>query len=180
MTAEERRNDIIKTMQKADVPISGAALASKYQVSRQIIVQDIALLRAADYNILSTPRGYMLSRPVHINAGELQVQKKNCCVFHVFHTDDQIEDELNLIVDNGGKILDVFVEHEVYGCIRADLLIQCRRHVQDFIAGLASGKSSPLKNVTSGVHYHTVEADSEETLEIIAAELSKRGYLISE
>lgn len=177
MTGVERRREIIKTMRELKEPVSGATLARKCKVSRQVIVQDIALLRAVHYDIVSTARGYQLvgereqPEPLILEDGLRRV-------FHVSHTDDQIEDELNTIVDNGGKVLDVFVEHAVYGSIRADLKVSCRRHVQDFLGDIQSGKSSPLKNLTSGIHYHTVEGDSKETLDIIENELKKKGYLL--
>lgn len=192
MTGEERRNALLDTIRKADNPISGAALAKKYQVSRQIIVQDIALLRKQHAEIQATPRGYMILN----TSGKQMLNKedkteKNVSgsdeiivqtsmkqrVFCVSHTDEQIEEELNTIVDMGGKVLDVFVKHEVYGSIRAELPLNCRRHVQEFMEGIRSGKSMPLKNLTSGLHYHTVVADSEETLDIIEKELKRKGFL---
>lgn len=177
MTGVERRREIIKTMRELKEPVSGATLARKYKVSRQVIVQDIALLRAVHYDIVSTARGYQLAGEREL-PGRPALQDGPSRVFHVSHTDAQIEEELNTIVDNGGKVLDVFVDHEVYGSIRAELKVSCRRHVQDFLEDIQSGKSSPLKNLTSGVHYHTVEGDSEETLDIIENELKKKGYLL--
>lgn len=182
MTGEERRIELLKTIRESGRPISGAALAGKFQVSRQVIVQDIALLRVRYPEIYSTPKGYCVAG--RTQQERMQVRSDIMTgtavrrVFHVSHSDSQIEDELNAIVDMGGKVLDVFIEHGVYGSIRADLSVQCRRHVQKFMEGIRSGQSSPLKNLTSGVHYHTVEADSEETLDLIGQELEKRGYLI--
>lgn len=183
MTGEERRQSIIKNIREAKAPISGTALAKLHQVSRQIIVQDIAILRASDYEIYSTPRGYVLSPTQQaeqrtvvspITQGGIYTR-----VYKVAHTDEQIEDELNTFVDLGGKVVDVFIEHEVYGSIRADLPMHCRRHVQEFVEGIKAGKSSPLKNLTSGeVHFHTVVADSEETLDMIEKALQEKGYLM--
>lgn len=178
MTGEERRNGILYTLQAAGAPVSGALLAKKYQVSRQVIVQDIALLRAANGSIYSTSRGYCLGSGAVSHAKGSQPEGTVRRVFHVSHTDGQIEDELYAIVDMGGKVLDVFIDHEVYGSLRAALPVSCRRHVQEFMESIRSGKSSPLKNLTSGAHYHTVEADSEETLDYIEQELEKRGYLL--
>lgn len=166
MTGEERRSEILNSIKMAKSPVSGAALANKYHVSRQVIVQDIALLRAANYEISSTNRGYVIHMPHKVTR-----------VFSVFHTDEQIEDELNTIVDMGGRVLDVFVEHGVYGHLSARLSICSRRNVRDFVDGISSGESRPLKNLTSGLHCHTVEADSEEVLDIIAKELTAKGYL---
>ena len=182
MTGEERRQSIIKNIREAKAPISGTALAKLHQVSRQIIVQDIAILRASDYDIYSTPKGYVLS-PVaqKQNSEAVAVLQPTCIrrVYQVAHTDEQMEDELNTIVDMGGKVIDVYIEHEIYGMIRADLPLQCRRHVQVFMEDIRTGKSSPLKNLSSnGVHFHTVEADSEETLDMIEQALLEKGYLM--
>lgn len=188
MTGEERRNELLNTIKTSSAPISGTALARKYQVSRQVIVQDIALLRAAHHEVYSTPKGYMYM-PAYADgqneeAESVQTKKTSKAgvvsrVYRVSHTDDQIEDELNTIVDMGGNVLDVFVEHEVYGSIRADLPVHCRRHVQEFMEEIRTGKSKPLKNLSSGgIHYHTVEADSENTLDLIEKKLEEKGYLV--
>ncbi|MBQ6994698.1 MAG: transcription repressor NadR [Lachnospiraceae bacterium] len=176
MTGEERRNELLNTISKSVAPISGAALAKKYQVSRQVIVQDMALLRAAHHEIYATPKGYVIQTSHRISSKQSKQVLKE---YRVAHTDEQIEDELNTIVDMGGRVLDVSIRHEVYGTIRGDLPIRCRKHVQDFIEEIRSGKSKPLKNLTSGgIHYHKVEADSEETLELIEQELKRKGYLV--
>ena len=155
-------------IKNSDRPVSGSALARTFQVSRQVIVQDIALIRAAGYEVLSTHRGYLLGQKNSVTR-----------IFKVSHTDEEIADELNLIVDLGGKVLDVQINHKVYGRMKADLGIHSRKQVQDFMEEIRSGKSSPLKNITSNYHYHTVEADSEEVLDLIGKELNKRGYLVS-
>lgn len=191
MTGEERRNELLNTISESAAPISGAALAKKYQVSRQVIVQDMALLRAAHHEIYATPKGYVILQSKMDNATveeqDLQTSHKTTHKsskpalreYKVAHTDEQIEDELNTIVDMGGRVLDVSIRHEVYGTIRGDLPIRCRRQVQDFMEEIRSGKSKPLKNLTSGgIHYHNVEADSEETLDVIEQELKRKGYLI--
>ena len=168
MTGEERRNEIIETIKNSITPVAGGKLAERYDVSRQIIVQDIALLRAAGYDIFSTNRGYYIRQP-----------KSMTRVYKVSHTDDEMEDELNTIVDMGGKVIDVFINHKVYGRIRAELNISSRRQVAEFLETIYSGKSSPLKNITSNYHYHTVEADSEKTFELIEQALKEKKYLIS-
>lgn len=181
MTADERRNQILEKIRNATSPLSGSVLAKTFQVSRQIIVQDIAIIRTAGYDIYSTPKGYVLS-------GNLQNQLKQSFVssektvyrvIKVSHSDEQMEDELNTIVDNGGKVLDVSVEHEVYGSIKADLNFSCRRQVREFIEDIQSGKSKPLKNLASGeIHYHKIEAQTENLLDLICSELKAKGYLL--
>lgn len=168
MTGEERRSGIIKTIRDSAAPVAGGRLAAEYEVSRQVIVQDIALLRAAGYDILSTNRGYYIRQAENMTR-----------IYKVSHTDAEMEDELNTIVDLGGKIIDVFIHHKVYGRLRAELNIASRRQVAEFLETIYSGKSSPLKNITSNYHYHTVEADSERTLELIGQALAEKKYLIS-
>lgn len=168
MTGKERRDSIIKMISDKS-PISGGSLSKSLDVSRQIIVSDIALLRAEGYDIISTNRGYFLNSP----SGATIVVKVN-------HTDEQTEDELNTIVDLGGAVIDVFVHHKVYGKISADLNIRSRRNVKEFIENIKSGKSTPLKNITSNYHYHTISAENEEVLNIIVEELKNKGYLVKE
>ena len=167
MTGADRRKSIVEQIRHSDVPVPGKELAAAYDVSRQVIVQDIALIRAAGHNIMSTNRGYVLNEPAVVSR-----------VFKVKHTDEQLEDELNSIVDLGGIVRNVMVNHRVYGHMEAELNVTSRRKAAEFMEEIRSGKSSPLKNITSGYHYHTVEADSEETLELIEEMLRQKGYLV--
>lgn len=167
MQGEVRRKKIIEFMNSLSKPQSGASLADALGVSRQVIVQDIALLRAEGYEILSTNRGYILE-----NSGNVTR------VLKMHHTDEQIADELNCIVDLGGTVKDVFVNHKAYGKVIATLNISSRRDVDLFIQSIKSGKSTPLKNVTSNYHYHTIEAESEIILDEIEASLRKLGILV--
>lgn len=167
MTGSDRRQEILKNIKESDRPVSGSKLAKDYDVSRQVIVQDIALLRASGYDIISTNRGYVLE-------GQTCAER----VFKVRHTDEQLETELCTIVDLGGQVKNVMVNHKVYGHIEAELGIISRRKVKEFLADIESGKSTLLKNITSDYHYHTVTADSEETLDLIEEELRKLGFLV--
>ena len=162
MTGSDRRQEILKNIKESDRPVSGSKLAKDYDVSRQVIVQDIALLRASGYDIISTNRGYVLE-------GQTCAER----VFKLRHTDEQLETELCTIIDLGGQVKNVMVNHKVYGHIEAELGITSRRKVKEFLADIKSGKSTPLKNITSDYHYHTVTADSEETLGMIEEELRK-------
>ena len=167
MTGSERREAIVSRIENREAPVSGTALAASFGVSRQVIVQDIALIRAAGYEILSTNRGYILNRSAVVSR-----------TFKVRHTDEQLEEELYSIVDLGGCVKNVMVNHKVYGQMEAPLNITSRRKAAEFIADIRRGKSSPLKNITSGYHYHVIEADSEETLDLIADMLEKKGFLV--
>lgn len=169
MSGEKRRAYIVEYLTRQTHPVSGTALAKECGVSRQVIVQDIALLRSTHTPIVSTNRGYLIE-PIKSN----RIKR----IFKCCHTDEQAEEELTCIVDQGGIIEDVFVNHKLYGRIQADMNIRSRRDVKEFIAGIHSGKSTLLKNVTSDYHYHTVSADSEEILDDIEKELIQHNYLI--
>ena len=169
MNTAQRRTEILKLLQQAEKPVAARAMASQFGVSRQVIVQDIALIRAAGYEIISTNRGYILNQP-----------KTVCRIFKVQHTDEQLEEELNTIVDLGGCVDNVMIHHRVYGKMEAELALSSRRKVGAFMEDIRSGKSSPLKNITSNYHYHKVSADSEETLDLIEQELREKGFLVEE
>ena len=166
MTGDERKKRILEILGKRSKPISGLMLAKALGVSRQVIVQDIAVLRAGNADIISTNLGYMMSR-------------KDCAIriFKVKHTDEEAEEELNIIIDCGGYVKDVFVSHKVYGIIRADMNLNSRLAASRFVNNIKNGKSTLLKNLTSDYHYHTVYAENEDVLDIIQEKLKERGFL---
>lgn len=169
MSGEERRAGIMSYLAKQEQPVSGTTLAKEFGVSRQVIVQDIALLRSGNADIVSTNRGYLVTTKSTFDFLR---------IFKCRHSDEQTEDELNCIVDQGGIVENVFVNHKLYGRIQAEMNIRSRRDVREFMNGLHSGKSTLLKNVTSDYHYHTISAESEEILTDIEHELAERGYLV--
>lgn len=166
MTSTQRRKAILKLIKESSVPLSGTALGKATGVSRQVIVQDIALLRTEGYSILATARGYLLDEP-----------KEIVRLFKVCHDEAHTQEELTTIVDLGGCILDVMINHRVYGKVSAPLQIKNRRDVQAFLDGLTSGNSSPLLNVTSGYHFHHISAESEEILDEIEDALRQKNFL---
>ena len=169
MKAVERRKAIANLLLSEKEAISGTVLSKKFGVSRQIIVQDISVLKSSGYDILSTHSGYILQKS--------PLKER---VFKVYHTTEQTKDELNLIVNYGGTVEDVFVWHKVYGKMVAPLNIFSRLQVKQFIEGVRSGKSTELMNITGGYHYHTVRAESEEILDKISTALENQGYIASE
>ena len=169
MKADERRKAIATLLLSEQEAVSGGELSDRCGVSRQIIVQDIAVLKGAGYEILSTHNGYI------IHKSPLKQR-----VFKVHHTTEQTEEELNLIVDLGGTVVDVFVWHKVYGKVVAKLNIFSRLHVKQFIEGVRSGKSTELMNITGGYHYHTVCAETEEILNNIEVALNEKNFIVPE
>lgn len=166
MNGLQRRKHIIEMLKESSTPLSGSRLGKENEVSRQVIVQDVTLLRAEGYNIIATPRGYIL------NAVQDAIR-----VIKTFHTLQQTEEELISIVDLGGCVLETIVNHKAYGKISAPLNIRNRRDIQIFIEQITSGKSGLISNVTSGYHFHKVMAESEEILDEIEEVLRKKGIL---
>ena len=166
MSGEERRGKIIQALKNSDKAVSATTLAKEFDVSRQVIVQDVALLRANGKNIFSTNRGYLI-----------QEDEETTRVFKVQHEDDEVEKELTTIVDLGGTVEDVFVYHKVYGVIRAEMNIKSRMDVKKYLQDISSGKSTQLMKLTSNYHYHTISAEREEILDMIQEELQKKGLL---
>ncbi len=166
MKVLHRRKAIANRLLSANEAISGGELSKEFGVSRQIIVQDITMLKSSGYDIISTHNGYIIQKS--------PLKER---VFKLHHTTEQTEDELNTIVDLGGTVVDVFVWHKVYGKMVAPLNIFSRLHVKQFIEGVRSGKSIELMNITGGYHYHTVRADSENVLNLIETALENKGLI---
>lgn len=169
MKAQERRKSIINLLLSEDRPIAGGELSEKCGVSRQIIVQDISVLKGQGFHILSTHNGYILQKS--------PLKER---VFKVKHTTEETEDELNTIIDLGGTVVDVFVWHKVYGRLVAPLNIFSCLQVKQFMEGVRTGKSTELMNITGGYHYHTVRAEKEEILDRIEAALNSKGFIVPE
>lgn len=169
MKANERRREIANLLLSNKEAIPGGELSRIFGVSRQIIVQDIAMLKAQGYGIFSTHSGYIIHKsPLAERA------------IKVLHSSEQTEDELNTIVDLGGTVVDVFVCHKVYGKIAVPLNLFSRLHVKQFVDVVRGEKSGELMSVTGGYHYHTVRADSEAVIDRIVAALTEKGYAVAE
>lgn len=167
MDRTERKDRILQLLlRERGRPVPGSELSASLGVSRQSIVQDVALLKAAGYEILSTARGYCLSAVPYRQR-----------VVKLRHTDAQIEEELNTVVDLGGRVADVFVKHKAYGELHAKLAISSRRDIRNYLEAIRTGKSVPLKNLTSDYHYHTIEAPDETVLDLIVRALQEKGML---
>ncbi len=172
MQAKERRQALIAQLEAASQPVTGTQLAQNLGVSRQIVVGDVALLRAQGWPILATPDGYLL--PQREAAAEPLKKRRFACQ----HAAGEMEAELNIIIDNGGKVLDVMVEHPVYGELVAKLVLASRRDIQTFLRKVEETQAAPLSVVTDGIHLHTVVAPDEATLDIIEQQLAGQGLLV--
>ena len=171
MNASQRREVILDILSQSREAISASALASRLGVSRQIVVGDVALLRASGEEIIATPRGYLLE-----GAGKKQILVRTIACKH--HLGDAMARELYTVVDNGGEVLDVIVEHPVYGQISGPLKLRSRYDVQMFLEKVEQYKAQPLAALTEGMHLHTISCENEETFKRIAKALAEQGILL--
>ena len=170
MKSEERRNLIIQTLSMCNSSISASMLANQFFVTRQIIVADIALLRASGYQIIADNKGYKL-----ITANDDLIKR-----IAVQHSKDGVNSEFYAIVDNGGKVLDVIVDHPVYGKISVELNISSRYEADEFVKKLNETNSNPISLLTQGIHLHTIEIPNKESFERIKNKLIELNFLITE
>ena len=163
----DRKEIIVHELKKNDKPLSASKLATLCGVSRQIIVGDVALLRAQGYHIIATPRGYLL---------EGDNSKKRYTIAVVHHR-EQLLDELYTIIDLGGYVEDVIVEHPLYGQLTGKLHLSSRYDVDQFVAKLSQQDVQPLSHLTNGLHLHTIQCPNDETYQRILKALNEKGYL---
>ncbi len=162
-----RKEKIIEEIKKSNKPISASTLAKKLGVSRQIIVGDVALIRASGTNIIATPRGYILDSK----------QQNQTYTIAVNHSQEQMADELYTIVDLGGCAIDVIVDHPVYGQLTGKLHLSSRYDVDQFIKKVNNNQAKPLSQLTDGLHLHTIQCPNEDTYQRIVSALDEKGYL---
>ncbi|MCE5285791.1 MAG: transcription repressor NadR [Pelosinus sp.] len=168
MDAKARRDFLLEKLKRDTKPVTGAVFAKELGVSRQIIVGDIAILRAAGIDIFATPQGYVLPNHAYQEA----LRYKIACR----HNNEGMEKELAIVIDNGGKVLDVIVEHPIYGEICANLMLASRRDLKEFMERITN--SEPLSLLTGGVHLHTIEVPSNEIFNNIELQLRTAGILM--
>ncbi len=172
MNGEERREGIIKRLKDENKPSKGTFLAKYFGVSRQVIVQDIAILRAQGIEIIATPQGYVLLKH---NKDKLL---KTIISKHLNY--DQMEDELQVMIDNGARVIDVIVEHPLYGEIRSIIDISYKTELEQFMSKIRIEKAEPLASLTEGIHFHTLEVPDEDSFNRIKKALEEKGYLIQD
>ena len=168
MDSRKRRNKILSKLQKASEPVSAAKLAKDLGVSRQIIVGDIALLRAEGNEIIATSRGYVIAAPI---SGKY-IRKIACK-----HNREQTEAELAAIISLGGEVIDVTVTHPYYGDMTGQLNITNMNGVKSFCDELKENKKL-LSDLTDGTHLHTIACKDNEAFDRIVEELTKQGVLL--
>lgn len=172
MLTKKRREEIIKILESAEEPITGTKLSELFNVSRQVIVQDIALIRATGLDILATSNGYIIYK-----RNDEGIVKAIVCKHEEF---DELEDELRIIVNNGGIVLDVCVDHTVYGTIKRELNLRSIVDIEEFVLAITEKKASPLATLTGGEHIHHLKVMKEKDYIKILKQLGEKGYLVEE
>lgn len=168
MNSKDRRDAIVKLLIDENRAIKGTEIAKKFSVTRQIIVKDIAIIRASGSNIIATPDGYIYSKG----------NSKEKAIIAVKHKQNETINELEIVVKYGGIIEDVIIEHPVYGEIRGNLMIKNLNDLNKFEAKFKNDDVLPLSNLTQGIHLHTIAADTREDIEDIKFELRECGFLL--
>ncbi|MEA0555100.1 transcription repressor NadR [Lysinibacillus irui] len=173
MLGEERRLQLLTQLKKSKTPITGTDLAKFANVSRQVIVNDMTLLKARNEPIIATSQGYLYMHQEHL---QQTVERTLPCL----HTSDQTEDELMTIVDCGGTVKNVIVEHPIYGELIASIMVSNRHEVKQFIERVNETQANYLSALTGGIHLHVITAPSVEVLTLIEQALEKKGYLVQD
>lgn len=168
---EKRRELILSWLQSEGSPLTGSELSRRTNVSRQIIVQDISLLKARNEPIIATSQGYVYMQKKHEHP---LFQRLIVC----HHKPEQTVDELNLLVDHGVVVKDVIVEHPVYGELTASIMVRTRKEVAEFLNKVKETNASFLSQLTEGIHLHTIEADSLSKLDDACQALEEAGFLV--
>ncbi|MDM5334646.1 transcription repressor NadR [Ureibacillus composti] len=171
MLGENRRNELLNLLRKANGPLKGTELAKHTNVSRQVIVNDMNLLKARNEPILATSQGYIY---IQQDDSIQTFERKIVCL----HTPQQAEDEMITLVDCGVTLKNVIVEHPVYGEITASIMVSNRFDVTNFIEHIKETNASLLSDLTDGTHLHVISATSIEQLDHAEQMLREKGYLI--
>ncbi|MEX5935055.1 transcription repressor NadR [Mammaliicoccus sciuri] len=166
----KRREQILQLLESSDEPISGKQLSQQFDVSRQIIVKDISILKSQNYNIYSTSRGYVVNN--------VQCGKRYKRVIVCQHDNDRMEEELKLILDNGAMIDDVAIDHPVYGSIKADLMIETYEDLSKFISEMEKFEGQMLAHLTDNLHLHTISAHTEKILDNAIRDLKEHQFIV--
>ncbi|MGM0420236.1 MAG: transcription repressor NadR [Bacillota bacterium] len=175
LSPEKRRNKISSYLEKSNNPVTGSDLAEKFQVTRQVIVQDIALLRAANHKIISTSQGYIYQKQL-TNGAEQKIKATIACR----HQENMTEDELLIMINHGARIIDVRVEHPLYGELIGNLMLTTAEEVKSFLKKVENNQAELLSKLTHGIHLHTVEVPNNAVLNRMKEALAAQGYLLED
>ncbi|MDQ0340145.1 transcriptional regulator of NAD metabolism [Caldalkalibacillus uzonensis] len=170
LLGDKRRHYLLELLKSKKKPLTGTFLAEETGVSRQVIVQDIALLKAKNEPIVATPQGYL-----YLSSPSPQPKRRVIACQHAF---EQTERELTILVEHGVKVVDVIVEHPIYGQIQGSLMVESKKDVHDFLRKVQDNQAKLLSSLTEGVHLHTVEANDDKRIDEACQALEAEGILL--
>ena len=170
MDSTERREHIVRLLLESSTPVKGSIIATKYSVTRQVIVKDIAILRAKGNNIIATPDGYIMNR----------TNNRVKSIIAVNHKEEDMINEIKIVLKYGGVVEDVIVEHTLYGEIKGMLMVSNYNELEKFIDKYENQKAKLLSVLTNGIHLHTISAENNENIELIISDLKKNNFIISD
>lgn len=170
LLGEERRQELLALLKNAKQPLTGTDLAKHTNVSRQVIVNDMNLLKARNEPIVATSQGYLYMHQMQ----QTRYERKIVCM----HTSEQAKEELFILVDCGVTVENVIVEHAVYGEITASIMVSNRLEVEHFVKRVTETNALYLSALTDGTHLHVISAISEENLDLAESKLREHGILV--
>lgn len=170
LLGEERRQELLALLKNAKQPLTGTDLAKHTNVSRQVIVNDMNLLKARNEPIVATSQGYLYMHQMQ----QTRYERKIVCM----HTSEQAKEELFILVDCGVTVKNVIVEHAVYGEITASIMVSNRLEVEHFVKRVTETNALYLSALTDGTHLHVISASSEENLDLAESKLREHGILV--
>jgi transcriptional regulator of NAD metabolism len=171
-TGAARRDKIVTMLREGRRSITGSELAEHFGVSRQAIVNDMAIIRAGGAAISGSPLGYRWDG----DAPPEGVFATLACK----HDREGAQKELEVLVAHGCTVLDVVIEHELYGEIRANLMVASHRDVERYGEAMLTSDAQPLSSLTGGVHVHHVRAPGAVALESARRDLALLGCLLED
>lgn len=169
---DARRKLLIEWLTSSATPLTGTELSKRTNVSRQVIVQDISILKAQKHPIIATAQGYIYNQL----SPKTRISRMIACQ----HAPDQTREELYILVDHGITVSQVIVEHAIYGEITASLMVSTRVEADHFCNKVDQTNSSLLSELTDGVHLHLIEADTNEQIENAIQELRIKGFILED
>lgn len=170
---EERRALLLKLLKNSPTPLTGSELAAEANVSRQVVVGDMTLLKAQKEPIIATSQGYLYMKN---DSPDPFFEKIIACS----HPPERTEEELNLLVDYGVTVKDVKIVHPVYGDLTASIQVSNRSEVKQFIERVKKTKAAYLLELTNGIHLHTITAASKKALQDAEDALKQANFLVAD
>ena len=164
----ERRKLILQKLKAANTAVTGRELAELCQVSRQIIVSDIAMLRAEGMSIIATSQGYLLNGRREGEQYEIELYCASA---------EALLRELELVVDNGGMICGSVIDYGMYGSLSCRLALSSRRDITRWMDQARDLGICPFSLLGGGAHTLIIETEHREDYDAVCRALGSAGFM---